>query len=166
MNPGGRPSSSGEKGQPGGESGQKSAGQGGSGPKPGGAHQGGSGKTGTGGGGATPGDTSGSTAEDKTKPSPRAVSPPERRRDRRASNKPPSELVLRRIEELLKNDKVTPELEKETGMSREQMEQFVQKFKPAPKADPGAGREIDVKPGTAATSRPPRTCPALRRARA
>jgi hypothetical protein len=73
---------------------------------------------------------------------------------------PQTDLVLRKLEELLRNNQVTPQLEKETGMSREQMEQFVTKFKGAPKAPAGQGREIKVSPGKEQTI-PNRSLPDL-----
>jgi hypothetical protein len=62
---------------------------------------------------------------------------------------PQSELVLRKLDDLLKNDKVTPEMEQQTGMSRGEMEQFVKKFQKPKDAAAGPGRELTVKPGQA-----------------
>jgi len=64
--------------------------------------------------------------------------------------------VLRKLEDLVKNNQVTPELEKATGMSREEMEQFVQKYPKTPKGPAGQGREIKVNPDDqkGATPRP------------
>jgi len=78
-----------------------------------------------------------------------------------APDREQSNLVLRKLEDLLKNNQVTPKLEQETGMSREQMEQFVRKFKGAPKAEPGKGREIQIKPGESPKYSPNRTLPGL-----
>ena len=63
-----------------------------------------------------------------------------------APDVPQSELVLRKLEDLIKNNQVTPELEKATGMSREEMEQFVEKYRKTPKGPAGEGREIKVNP--------------------
>src|SRR5262249_43543852 len=58
-----------------------------------------------------------------------------------------TDMVLRTVKDLIAKDAVTPDLEKETGMTREQMEQFVRKYE-KPKSQPvGAGREFEVKPG-------------------
>ena len=56
-------------------------------------------------------------------------------------------MVLRTVKDLLAKDAVTPDLEKETGMTREQMEQFVKKYEAVKSAPAGPGREIEVKPG-------------------
>ena len=56
-------------------------------------------------------------------------------------------LVLRKLEDLLRSNQVGPELEKESGMSREQMEQFVTRFKRLRNAAPGEGRAVEVEPG-------------------
>jgi hypothetical protein len=69
--------------------------------------------------------------------------------------------VLRKLDDLLRNNQVTPELEQATGMSREEMEQFVTKFKKPPKSQPGAGQEIPVKPGQAPKFDPNRALPDL-----
>jgi hypothetical protein len=58
-----------------------------------------------------------------------------------------SDLVLRAVKDLLAKDAVTPDLEKETGMTREQMEQFVKKYEKGKSEPAGPGREIEVKPG-------------------
>jgi hypothetical protein len=101
--------------------------------------------------------------ENAKPPTPSPASPPLNSADTVApeGNMPQSDLVLRRLEELLKNNQVTPELEKESGMSREQMEQFVTKFKKAPKAAPGPGRQIQVKPGKDRVFNPNRKLPDL-----
>jgi hypothetical protein len=76
-------------------------------------------------------------------------------------NQPQTELVLRKLQDLIKNDQVTPEMLKDAGMSKEELNQFVEKFSKAPKAEPGAGREIDVKPGKPQTIAPDRKVPDL-----
>lgn len=76
-----------------------------------------------------------------------------------APNKEQTMLVVRKLEELLRNNEVPPKLEEELGMSREQMEHFVQKFKEAPKNDPGPGREIQIKPGESRKFDPNRRLP-------
>jgi hypothetical protein len=51
---------------------------------------------------------------------------------------------------------------KDLGMSsKEELNQFVEKFTKAPKAEPGAGREIEVKPGKAQAIDPSRKLPDL-----
>jgi len=56
-------------------------------------------------------------------------------------------MVLRTIKDLIAKDAVTPELEKDTGMSRAQMEQFVKDYEKTKSAPAGPGRDIQVKPG-------------------
>jgi hypothetical protein len=56
-------------------------------------------------------------------------------------------LVLRKLEDLLRSNQVGPELERESGMSRVQMEQFVTRFKRLRNAAPGPGRTVEVEPG-------------------
>ncbi len=56
-------------------------------------------------------------------------------------------MVLRTIKDLIAKDAITPELEKDTGMSRAQMEQFVREYEKKKSAPAGPGRDIQVKPG-------------------
>jgi hypothetical protein len=56
-------------------------------------------------------------------------------------------LVLRTLEDLLRSNQVGPALERGSGMSREQMEQFVTRFKRLRRAAPGPGRTVEVEPG-------------------
>jgi hypothetical protein len=56
-------------------------------------------------------------------------------------------MVLRTVKDLIARDAVTPELEKDTGMTRAQMEQFVKDYEKMKSAPAGPGREIQVKPG-------------------
>jgi hypothetical protein len=56
-------------------------------------------------------------------------------------------LVLRTLEDLLRSNQVGPALERESGMSRAQMEQFVTRFKRLRNAAPGQGRVVEVEPG-------------------
>ncbi|MHC5542529.1 hypothetical protein ACYOEI_30255 [Singulisphaera rosea] len=97
----------------------------------------------------------------KKTPSPRAANPPANPGDTVAPDVPQSNLVLRKLEEMLKNNEVTPQIEQDTGMSREQMEQFVKRFKKAPQAEPGPGREIKIKPGEERKFDPNRKLPEL-----
>ena len=64
-----------------------------------------------------------------------------------APDMPQTQLTLRKLDDLLRENKITPEIEKQSGMSKEEMEQFVKKYLGTPKAQPGPGRVIDVKPG-------------------
>jgi hypothetical protein len=57
------------------------------------------------------------------------------------------DLALRTLEDLLRSDRVGHTLEKEPGISREHMEQFVARFKRLRQAAPGPGRTVEVEPG-------------------
>ena len=65
-----------------------------------------------------------------------------------APDVPQSDLVLKTIRDLIKDNKFTPDLEKQLGMSKDEADQFVKKFekREQPKATE-PGREIKVKPG-------------------
>lgn len=71
-------------------------------------------------------------------------------------------LALRKIEDLLKENKVTPDLEKEMGMSKSQMEQFVTKLKNKIRPAVEGGRELNVKPNQSAKINPNRKVPGLK----
>jgi hypothetical protein len=110
----------------------------------------GSGRSATGGGGAEPGAPGGNPPPDETKASPRAETPPLNSEETVApQNVPPSEFTLRKVQELLKDPDAAKKLEQETGFTREQMEQFVQKFQKdrMPKGAARPGEEVQVKPG-------------------
>ena len=98
---------------------------------------------------------------DDSKPTPPSATPDENLADNVApKNQPQSELVLRKLKDLIKNDKVTPEMLKDLGMnSKEELNQFVTKFDKAPKSTPGPGREIEVKPGKPEAVDPNRQAP-------
>ena len=56
--------------------------------------------------------------------------------------------VIRKLQDLLKEEKFTPNVEKQLGMTKEEAEQFVKKFEKRPPTTPVApGREIKVQPG-------------------
>ena len=73
-----------------------------------------------------------------------------------------TDMVLRTVKDLIAKDAVTPDLEKETGMTREQMEQFVKKYEKVKSAPAGPGREIDGQAGRKESGpiNPRPTCPA------
>jgi hypothetical protein len=76
-------------------------------------------------------------------------------------DQPQSDLFLRKLDEALNNDTKAKELEKETGMSREQLEQFTEKYKKVKSAPAGPGRDIDVKAGDQIAARPSPNLPGL-----
>ena len=99
----------------------------------------------SGGGGRDRQDAGGPPQPDTSKPSPKAETPPPDGGETVAPDVQQSELTLRRVEDLFKENKDTSKLEEATGMSRTELQQFVEKFKKAPKSEPGPGREIEVK---------------------
>jgi hypothetical protein len=55
-------------------------------------------------------------------------------------------LVVRKLQDLLKDDKFTPNVEKQLGMTKDEAEQFVKKFEKREQPGPaGPGREIKAK---------------------
>jgi hypothetical protein len=86
--------------------------------------------------------------EDTLKSNPKADNRPANQGEDVAPDMPQSSLVLRKLEDMLRENKITSDIEKQTGMSKEEMEQFVKKYGGTPKAQPGEGRTIEVKPGT------------------
>lgn len=99
------------------------------------------------------------SAEEEGELPPRAESPPAHSGETVAPDMPQTDLVLNKLEDLLKKNQVTPELEQATGMTRDEMEQFVTKMKKLPQGTPGPGREIQVKPGEEQKFDPNRTLP-------
>jgi len=94
---------------------------------------------------------------DDSKPSPRAQSPDLNSDETVApQNIPPSDLTLRKVQELLKDKDAASKLEQETGMSRDEMEQFVQKGlqKKPPKSADRQGQDIQAKPGQGKSAGP------------
>lgn len=94
--------------------------------------------------------------EQSSKPGPHADEPPPDARETVApKNAPQSEFVLNKLEDLLRKNQITPQLEKDMGMSKSQIEQFVEKYRPSKnKQEPRAAREITVKPGENRTLKP------------
>jgi len=76
-------------------------------------------------------------------------------------NVPQSEFSLRKVQELLQDKDAASKLEQETGMTREEMEQFTRKFlkDQAPKAGDRPGQEIQAKPGENRAAAPNPTLP-------
>ncbi len=71
-------------------------------------------------------------------------------------------LVIQRLQDLLKDDKFTPDVEKKLGMSKEEAEQFVKKYEKREQPGPaGPGRTIDVKPEKEKVIDPNRKAPKL-----
>jgi hypothetical protein len=96
--------------------------------------------------------------EAEGEPPPPEAAPPANPGDTVAPDRHPQpDLVLRKIQDLLKDDAKARALEKETGMSRQELEQFVKKFDKAPQRDPGAARDLTASPGKDKTIDPNRT---------
>jgi hypothetical protein len=70
-------------------------------------------------------------------------------------------LVLRKLEDLLRSNQVGPELESESGMSRDQMEQFVARLKRRHRSAAGGGRTVAVDPGAEDAFHDAPTSPAM-----
>jgi hypothetical protein len=131
-----------------------------------GKHSGVAGQTPVGGGATQGGGSIGENAKDDTQPSPMAQEPENPSTDDIApqAGQSQSDLVLRTVKDLLAKDAVTPDLEKETGMTREQMEHFVKKYEGVKSAPAGPGREIQFKPGQHdAADRPSANLPGIDR---
>ena len=90
-------------------------------------------------------------AEETNQPEPgprNTARPPENPDPSIAPDVPQSDLVLRKLKDLIRDDKFTPEVEQNLGMTREEAEQFVKKFEKRPELPPiGPGREIVATPG-------------------
>ena len=115
-----------------------------------------------------PNGPAGTPPPDETQPSPTAPSRPLNAEETPApGNIPPSDLTLRKVQDLLKDKAASERLAEETGMSREEMEQFVQKFQKdrKPKAPDRPGEEIEVKPGTSPNATPDPKLPGFDRQR-
>ncbi len=105
----------------------------------------GSGRNANGGGKNVP-EPAGNRPEDKTvPPSDASGQVPEKPGESVAPDS--GVLAIRKIQDLLKEDRVTPDVEKQLGMSKGEMEQFVKRYEKSarPKAPGRAGREIKVK---------------------
>jgi hypothetical protein len=63
--------------------------------------------------------------------------------------------VLKKLRDVLDKNEVTPDLEKDMGMSRSEMEQFVKKFEKRRAEEVGQGRNIEIKRGDDSTSAKP-----------
>jgi hypothetical protein len=70
-------------------------------------------------------------------------------------NQPQSDFFLRKLEEALQDDAKAKDLEKDTGLSREQLEQFATKFNKPKSAPAGPGRDINMKPGEQTAAQQP-----------
>jgi hypothetical protein len=76
---------------------------------------------------------------------------------------PQSNLTLRNVHELLKDPEAARRLSEETGMSPDQIEQFVQRFdrQKVPRGAARPGEEVQVKPGASRPATPDATLPGL-----
>ena len=99
--------------------------------------------------------------QEKIEPLPRNNDqPPANPGDSIAPDVPQSELVTRTIKDLLQENKFTPDLEQQLGMTRDEAEQFVKKFEKRPEQPPiGEGREIQASPGEEKVFDPARKAP-------
>ncbi|HEX8201649.1 MAG TPA: hypothetical protein VF590_14290 [Isosphaeraceae bacterium] len=85
--------------------------------------------------------------------------PAEQPGDSVAPDRPQSNLVLRKLHDLLRDDETARRLEQDTGLSRAQMEQFAKKFEGAPERPAGEARDVAVAPSQDRAIDPGRTIP-------
>ncbi len=110
--------------------------------------------------GPGPGNTPG---KDGTSPSPTMSEPENPFGDTVAPrDQPQSDLVLRKLPDLLKDEDAVKQLEQQTGLTKGQLEQFATKYqKVDPKQPVGPGREITLKPGEEPGAAPSKDQPRL-----
>jgi hypothetical protein len=111
----------------------------------------GAGKNAAGGAGKNNPSPVGPIPEDKSTPPPPGAGgkAPENPGDQLAPDSGQKPLVIQTIEKMLRENKVTPDVEKQLGFTKEQLEQFVKKYeKPKERPPVGPGREIKVKTDT------------------
>ena len=99
--------------------------------------------------------------EDKSKPSPKGGTPSANSGETVAPDIAQSELTLRKVEDLLRDNKVTPEDEARAGMSKEEMEQFVKKFRKPPQGRARQGPHDRRQAGGEQDDDPPATEPSV-----
>jgi hypothetical protein len=99
--------------------------------------------------------------EDKTQPLPPVTQKsPEGNDPSVAPDVPKTNLVLRKLQDLLKDEKFTPDVEKKIGMTRDEAEQFVRKFEKKEQTAPSrVGETIQSKPGEERVLDPNRKAP-------
>ena len=154
---GGQPGSQNSGGSPSSQQGGKSGGN-----EPGGG-RGGNSQNNSGGGPANDGGSNApGSGKDETKESPRSTEAQDQGADTVApAGQPQSGLNLRGLHDLLKDDKTAKQLEKDTGYSREQIEQFTKRYEKAKSAPAGPGRDIDLKSGEQSDAKPSANLPGL-----
>ncbi|MGE3820774.1 MAG: hypothetical protein AB7I30_15280, partial [Isosphaeraceae bacterium] len=106
----------------------------------------------------------GPTREDKTEASEPLPVPEQNYQDNVAPRgQPQSDLVLRKLRDLVENDQVTPEMLRDMGMSsKEELDQFVEKYTKRPDLGPSReGQEIEATPGKPQEIDPNRKLPDL-----
>jgi hypothetical protein len=75
---------------------------------------------------------------------------------------PQGDLFINTLEEALRNPAKAKDLERDTGLTREQVEQFTSKYKKRSKPAPaGPGRQIDLKDQDQKTAQPSANLPGL-----
>jgi hypothetical protein len=139
----------------GGSAGSEQGGKSGGGNQPGG-RRGGDGQSNFGGGAANDGGPiPPKSVKDETKESPRATESQDQGADSLAPDgQPQSNLNLRTLNEALQDDARAKQLEKDTGLSREQLEQFSKRYEKVKSAPAGPGRNIDLKGGEQTDAKP------------
>ena len=104
-----------------------------------------------------------SSPKDETKPQTKRADEPENQGGDTVApaNQPQGDLFLRKLQDALHDDTKAKDLEKDTGLSREQLEQFVKKYEKVKSPPPGPGREIEVKPGDKVAAKPSANLPGI-----
>jgi hypothetical protein len=102
------------------------------------------------------------TAKDESQPSPHAQEPQNQGGETVApKNQPQSDLFLRNLQDALNDPARSKDLERDSGYSREQLDQFIKEYKQVKSAPAGPGREINVKPGEQSKAQPSPNLPGL-----
>jgi hypothetical protein len=87
-------------------------------------------------------------SKDETKESPRAKEPGNQGGDDVApKGQSQGGLFIRQLQDALKDDAKTKNLEKDSGYTKGQIEQFIRDYKKTQSGPAGPGRELEVKPG-------------------
>ncbi|RUL88166.1 hypothetical protein [Tautonia sociabilis] len=99
-------------------------------------------------------------AKDTTEPTPKPEGPPERGVEPPApGNLEDRDLTIRGIRDALKDDAMARKLEELTGMDREEMAQFVERFSGPPEGAAREGSEVEVVPEEQQSFDPNRSIP-------
>jgi hypothetical protein len=86
---------------------------------------------------------------DDAQPSPRAVEPEDQSRDDLSPQQKADQRLINRLRQMVDKNEITKDLEESTGLTREEIDQFVRKYEPPPKDErtraPADSTEITTK---------------------